>query len=164
MSGCVRQDERDGTPQGEVGEVRADVGRDWMGCAPACELPQAVRDEPRYAARPARQDEVIETARCEGTGVVSDMARPAGFDVARGAVRREVRPAPRDVLRQARQAATSDVPGQCSKTYPPIISFRPSTTRPSSSAETRPSLGPRRSTESVRIWLTFTQDFFGSLG
>ena len=34
MSGYVKQDERDGVPEGEAGEVRADVGRAESGYAP----------------------------------------------------------------------------------------------------------------------------------
>ena len=55
MSGYVRQDERDGTPQGEVGEVRRDVGRDERGWTPSDERPQVVRDESRSEVRSARQ-------------------------------------------------------------------------------------------------------------
>jgi hypothetical protein len=44
--------------------------------------------------------------------------------------------------------------------YPPIISFKPSITEASSSGAILPSFDDTRSTERVRIWLIFTQDFF----
>lgn len=46
---------------------------------------------------------------------------------------------------------------------PPRISFRPSSSRSSSSGETRPILLPILSTDSVRTWLIFTHDCLGSL-
>lgn len=43
----------------------------------------------------------------------------------------------------------------------PMISLSPETMRVSWLLETRPSVEPSRSTESVRIWLIFTHDCWG---
>jgi hypothetical protein len=47
--------------------------------------------------------------------------------------------------------------------YPPIISFSPSKIRSSSSRDTFPIFLVSLFTDSVRIWLILTHDFFGSL-
>lgn len=45
--------------------------------------------------------------------------------------------------------------------YSSMISFKPSTTDCSSSGDNRPIKSPRRSVDSVRIWLILTQERFG---
>ncbi len=47
---------------------------------------------------------------------------------------------------------------------PPMISFKPSIIVSNSSSETVPIFFPKRCIESVRVWLIFTHDFFGSFG
>ena len=72
MSCYAVQDETGPVPEGEAGDVRAEVGRDETGYTPSDERPWAVQDDPRYVASPARQDEGVEAVRDETPDAVRD--------------------------------------------------------------------------------------------